>query len=172
MVLNQLDDTIIFIFKLLFVILSFMPYIYVLKLNFMKKSIIFTLVIACTMSFTNGFGQDKTTKNAQGEVVYTQVDHQPEFPGGTNALFDWIGKNLKYPGAKDDDSIEGNVIVEFVISKTGRVVDPVIKKDGVGHGASENVLEMMRNMPAWKPGYKDDKPVNVKFTLPITFKRK
>jgi protein TonB len=92
----------------------------------------------------------------------------PEYPGGTGAMLDFLGKNLKYPNEARDKNISGKVIVKFVVDKEGNIQDATIVR-GIGAGCDEEALRVVRKMPRWKPGNQNGKAVNVFFQLPVSF---
>ncbi len=81
----------------------------------------------------------------------------------------YLSKNLHYPSYARDHNMQGRVIVKFVINEDGHVSDAVVL-GGVGGGCDEEALRVVNNMPPWKPGMQQGKPVKVYFTLPIQFK--
>ena len=56
-----------------------------------------------------------------GDKVYTAVEQMPQFPGGDSKLMKYISENIKYP--ETDECVDGQVIVQFVVTKTGEVGD-------------------------------------------------
>ena len=119
------------------------------------------------------FGQDKGTISTEGTVkgeqIYDIVEQYPEFPGGYSALTEWIDDNLKYPVEAAMDGIEGRVIVQFIVRPTGKVVDAKVVR-GIAPSLDKEALRLINIMPNWIPGRQKDKAVNVRYTLPITFK--
>ena len=69
--------------------------------------------------------EDLISQHFYGEV-FIAVDTMPEFPGGETALKNYISKHIKYPSDALDNGIEGTVYVQFMIDKSGRVIDPEI----------------------------------------------
>ena len=70
--------------------------------------------------------------NAQtSEEVLMEVEVMPEYPGGMEAMFKYIGENLKYPASAKEKGIEGTVVVKFVVNKDGSISDAEILK-GIG----------------------------------------
>lgn len=100
--------------------------------------------------------------------VYQQVDQNPEFPGGVQALFNYLSKEIRYPQVAIENNVHGTVFVEFVVMSDGSINDVEVKK-GVGYGCDEEAVRVIKAMPKWEPGHLEGKPVNVKFTLPIAF---
>ena len=98
--------------------------------------------------------------------IFVVVEHDPEFPGGMDALYQWIGANYKWPASARDCDAFGNVYVTFIIEKDGSVSNIKLLRDiGCGHG--EAVVEMVKHMPKWKPGKQRGKPVRVQYNLPV-----
>jgi TonB family protein len=100
---------------------------------------------------------------------FTRLEIKPEYPGGENAMYMYIQKNLVYPKLAMDNDVQGKVLTSFVVNKDGHVSDATILKDP-GAGCGQEAVRLINGMPAWTPGYMDDEPVKVKFTLPFTFK--
>ncbi|MDM8267920.1 TonB family protein [Barnesiella viscericola] len=103
------------------------------------------------------------------DSVYEVAEVMPEFPGGTQALFEFISKNLEYPQNAIDSQIEGRVIVQFVVDKAGKV-DNIQVVRSIDKMLDQAAIDVVRALPAWKPGMQNGKPVNVRYTLPIAFK--
>ncbi|MDE6239240.1 MAG: energy transducer TonB, partial [Muribaculaceae bacterium] len=57
------------------------------------------------------------------EQVYNiaMVEQQPEFPGGAQAMYKWLSDHINYPPVAAEEGVQGRVIVEFVVSKTGAI---------------------------------------------------
>ena len=102
------------------------------------------------------------------DAVFVVVEKSPEFPGGNDSLYAFIGRNIKYPEAAKKNKIEGRVFVTFVIEKDGQVSSAKILRD-IGGGCGEEALRVVNSMPKWKPGTQRGNPVRVQFNLPIMF---
>ena len=101
--------------------------------------------------------------------VYERPEVMPEFPGDApNALMSWIAGHLKYPAEAAEKGISGTVVCRFVVSKTGRVVQPEIV-ESPDRSLSAEVLRLFGLMPEWKPGSQGGAPVDVSLTLPVRF---
>lgn len=113
--------------------------------------------------------QPEPPKNEEENKVFDVVEEQPSFPGGQGALMAWLNDNIKYPVVAAENGIQGKVIVQFVVGKNGsisnvkvlRSVDPSLDKEAV---------RVVSNMPNWTPGKQNGASVNVRFTLPVTFR--
>lgn len=103
------------------------------------------------------------------DAVFTVCENQPEFPGGEKGLMEYLQKNLKYPEQCLKDSIQGRVIVSFIVEKDGSIsnVEEVKSSDP---RLTEEAKRMVSNMPKWEPGTQRGEKVRVKYVLPVTFK--
>ncbi len=54
------------------------------------------------------------------ETPFVSVEEMPSFPGGEEALFKYLGKNINFPAMEKDAGISGTVYVYFVINKEGK----------------------------------------------------
>ena len=103
------------------------------------------------------------------EDVYILVDNSPEFPGGTMGLLEFMRTTIQYPAQARKDTIQGRVLVSFIVNKDGSIVKPEIVKSA--HPLlDEEALRMVNEMPAWKPGEQNGVPVRVKYTIPVNFR--
>ena len=117
-----------------------------------------------------------TTKRTKGdstdqhkEEVFVVVEDQPEFPGGNEAMIEFLSNNIKYPAEATEKGIEGRVIVNYVVEKDGSISEVQIVR-GVDPMLDSEAIRVVESMPNWKPGKQRGKEVRVRFTLPIIFK--
>ncbi len=89
--------------------------------------------------------------------------------GGQQALLDFLRQNVNYPEQAKKDSIEGRVVVGFVIDTDGSITDPKIVRS-VHPLLDAEALRVVKLMPKWEPGSENGTPVKVKYNLPISFK--
>ena len=110
--------------------------------------------------------------SAPQDTIYGQVDEMPEFPGGKLALRKFLAENVKYPEIAKKNGEKGTVFIIFVVDKTGKVGDAVIQK-GISEILDKEALKSVNMLPLFKkPGYKNGEPVDVYYSIPITFSLK
>ncbi len=109
-----------------------------------------------------------TPKVKKEAEVWTAVDQLPQFPGGTEKLFRFIDKNLKYPKEDKKNGVQGKVIVTFIVAADGALTDLKIAK-ALSPGCDAEALRVMALSPKWIPGSAAGKPCPVNYTLPIMF---
>ena len=105
----------------------------------------------------------------QDERYFDVVEQMPEYPGGPQALFKYIGENIHYPEAAEKAGIQGRVIATFVVKKDGSI-DKVKVVKSVSPELDEEALRCINAMPKWTPGMQKGQAVNVKYTIPISFR--
>lgn len=101
--------------------------------------------------------------------IFMVVEEMPEFPGGVQALYKYIGNNIKYPNIARENGVEGKVYINFVVEPSGQVSNVKVLR-GIGAGCDEEAIRVVKSLPAWKPGKQRGKPVRVSYNLPISFK--
>lgn len=104
------------------------------------------------------------------EVVFMVVETMPEFPGGQQALFKFLGENVKYPVIAQENGIQGRVICQFTVNKDGSIVDVNVVRSGGDASLDKEAIRVIKSMPKWKPGKQRGKPVRVKYTVPVNFR--
>ena len=125
---------------------------------------------------------ENTTKPVeviQAKEVFTPVEQMPEFfdvveqmpeyPGGMQELFGYLAKNIHYPKDAEDQQIQGRVIATFVVMKDGSISNAKVVKS-VSPSLDEEALRCINEMPHWTPGKQKGQAVNVKYTIPISFR--
>lgn len=112
------------------------------------------------------------TENAADELasgpkkIYMTTEQMPKFDGN---VMQWLAENLNYPAEAEKKNEQGKVVVRFVVNENGKVTDAEIVRS-ISPSLDKEALRAVLAMPKWKPGMKDNKPVSVYYTLPISFK--
>lgn len=96
-------------------------------------------------------------------------DVLPEYPGGLNALMQFLSENLVYPTDAMENNIQGRVLVQFVIDTEGNVSNVEIRQ-GVEPSLNDEAIRVVKLLKGWTPGKVKEKNVNVWYVLPISFK--
>ena len=103
------------------------------------------------------------------EKPFDVVEQMPEFPGGQEALMQFLRQEVKYPKEAEEKGLQGRVVVRYIIEKDGSISEVEIAKS-VNEYLDAEAIRVVNAMPKWKPGKQKGEPVRVKFTLPITFR--
>ena len=92
----------------------------------------------------------------------------PEFPGGVDAMQQYLSMNVRYPAECRDSSIQGRVVVAFIINKNGEIVEAEVVRS-VHPLLDAEALRVINAMPNWTPGTQNGKPVRFKYSVPVNF---
>lgn len=103
------------------------------------------------------------------DKVFEVVEQMPTYPGGQDALFEYLSKHIKYPVIAEENGIQGRVIVTFVVEKDGSITDINVVKS-VDPSLDKEAKRVIGSMPHWIPGKQNGSSVRVKFTVPVTFR--
>ncbi len=108
-------------------------------------------------------------KPVEENKVFTAVEQMPQFPGGEGELYAWISKNLRYPPMAAENNIQGRVVVQFVVTKTGSIGEVKVLR-GKDPDLDKEAVRVVKGLPKFIPGKMNGQAVNVWYTLPINFK--
>ena len=103
------------------------------------------------------------------DSVFEFSEISPSFPGGPQALAQYLRKNIHFPEDALRAEVDGRVIVEFMVGASGKVSRIRVLKDEVGYRCSQSAVEAVEKMPNWTPGRVNDQPVNVWYRLPVYY---
>lgn len=111
----------------------------------------------------------KTSTLIDGREVYMIVDESPEYPGGSDALYKYLGEKNKYTEEARKQKIEGTTYIGFTVEPDGSISNARVLR-GIGGGLDEVALNSIMSMPKWKPGKNKGVAVPVQFNIPVKFK--
>jgi protein TonB len=125
----------------------------------MKKHFLLLILIISSTTYS------QTTEDNEKIYNNVELDKKPEFKGGIEKFYKYVGKNFQVPNVK---GLKGKIIVEFVIEKDGSVSNFIVIQD-IGFGTSEEITRVFKKCPNyWQAGIKDEKIVRSLYNLPIT----
>ena len=103
------------------------------------------------------------------EEVFTVVEQMPQFPGGEAALMKFLQSHINYPPMAAENGVQGKVVVQFVVDKTGRVGEVKVVRS-VDKDLDREAARVCKSLPKFTPGRQNGHPVSVWYTLPVSFK--
>ena len=112
---------------------------------------------------------EKKEEVKEPEKVFTAVEQMPQFPGGEAELMKYLSKNIKYPTMAMENNIQGRVVVQFVVTKTGSIGEVKVVRS-VDRDLDREAIRVCKSLPKFTPGKMDGQAVNVWYTLPVNFK--
>lgn len=90
----------------------------------------------------------------------------PSFPGGQQALENFIADHFKVPEIARKAGIQGRITVEFTVKTDGSLNDVRVSR-GIGAGCDEEAVRVVKRMPKWIPGTVRGIPTSLKHSLEI-----
>lgn len=109
---------------------------------------------------------------ADGKIIYNKVETAPSYTGGEAAMVKYLNDNLKFPESAEDKGSEGTVFVDFIVGSNGVVREATATSytyEEVDPAFPTEALRVVNSMPRWIPGRQNGKPVDVTFSVPVTF---
>lgn len=161
----------------------------------MKKHIITSLFVILTMGVAAQNADITSVKNdtaSSKPFVCNLAEEMPRFPGGEQALMEFLKENLKYPKLAEKYAVEGKVIMTFFVENDGQICNisalncrierfkttmfsqepEVIQKQLKEQFAllfAKEGARVIRKMPKWIPGKLNGTATKMKYNLPIHF---
>lgn len=127
-----------------------------------------TVTLFATVLFVNQNLKAGSSQVSVNEEQQTEFDKTAEFPGGHEAMLDFIGRNLIYPKSMKDQKLKGKVFLQFNVMSDGSLADFNAVKSP-HEDFTKAAIRAAKKMPKWIPGKKDGKRIKMKMTLPISF---
>ena len=95
-------------------------------------------------------------------------DNAPKLISADSNMMTFFMRNLRYPSFARENGIEGRVMVQFIISESGTVEDPVVMKS-VQTTLDKEAVRVIRKMKFTVPTI-HGKLYRICMKVPITFK--
>ncbi|MTI31025.1 energy transducer TonB [Xanthovirga aplysinae] len=108
----------------------------------------------------------KQKKKKAPEVTYTYREAVPV--EGLSYLYAYLHKNLTYPDELKKDSIEGVVLVSFVVGRDSSITKIEVVQS-LGEKFDQEAIRVISNMPKWVPATVNNTPVSSKLSIPLSF---
>lgn len=103
------------------------------------------------------------------EEVFRAVEQMPRFPGGEPALMKYLSTHINYPTMAMENNVQGRVVVQFVVTKTGKIGEVKVVRS-VDRDLDKEAVRVCKTLPDFIPGKMNGQAVNVWYTLPVMFK--
>ncbi|MEQ1744842.1 MAG: energy transducer TonB [Saprospiraceae bacterium] len=106
------------------------------------------------------------------QKTMVRFEKEPAYPGGTEALIEFMVKNIAYPEAAMKEKAEGMVVVKFVVNEDGSLSNFKTISEQSKNPRADFVMEAVRvakAMPKWSPAEANGKKMKAEMTLPIKF---
>jgi protein TonB len=139
-----------------------MPYIYGMKY-------LYLILTFSLLAFSSASAQTDAAKD-DDPPVFTAVEVEAAFPGGTNMFYQYINTNVQYPELARLLGINGKVTVSFWVDKTGKVTDVNAQKS-LGAGCEYEAAKVVSASPRWRPGIQNGRTVKAQYTVEVNFNK-
>ena len=101
---------------------------------------------------------------------FFDVSEQATFPGGEDGLLRYLAENISYPDMALENDVQGTVMVLFVVTQRGGVENVQIMGQKKGFGLEEEAIRVVKKTSGmWKPAKQREKPVKMRYRIPVKF---
>ncbi|WP_141384658.1 M56 family metallopeptidase, partial [Flavobacterium flevense] len=118
--------------------------------------------------------KNSKTKQQDPNTIYNTagLTEKPEFSGGMDAFYKFVGDNFVTPKTPDGNTLRGKVYLTFIVEKDGNLSNFKIIRDNFGYGAGEEAIRVLKTSPKWTPGEINGEAVRTLYSLPIAIQSK
>ena len=140
------------------------------RLAVAKVAVLMSFVAMTFSAFASSPKASCQVRDTTGKVeIFADPEQMPMFPGGETALLKYLQENIKYPPKAIKDSIQGRVVVQFLIDPSGCVGEVNVVRS-VSEDLDAEAVRVVKTLPKFIPGRMYGKAVSSLYTLPVTFK--
>ncbi len=100
--------------------------------------------------------------------TFTKVEIESDYPGGMSAWQRYLNKNLRYPTEAQDNEIQGNVVVQFIVDKEGNVSE--VEAISGPKELREEAVRVIKKSGKWTPAVQNGRQVKSYKKQPIVFR--
>ncbi|MBR5652638.1 MAG: energy transducer TonB [Prevotella sp.] len=134
----------------------------------MKRITMMALMAAWAMLPVLAQETGERKDSVKQDSIYCGIPYTyPSFPGGQEAMLQFLKENLLWPDVEAD--VQGRVIVTFVVETDGSLTDLKVVR-GLDPAFDKEALRIVKSMPKWIPGTQNGQPIRVRYSVPVTFK--
>ena len=148
---------------------SYETYVHPPSKSIKKKTKVAPLKESSQAQITSANKSEDAVREIQSTVreeEYNFIDAKPR--GGKEALYQYLSENLVYPKGVKDTTIEGEVLVNFTITREGKVANVKVTQS-LGTLFDEAAIQVIKGMPDWTPATLNGNHVESKLSIPLYF---
>lgn len=131
------------------------------------------LTLACSAIYFSSLTGDvsiwQSVKQTDSTVIeFISVNKMPPFKGGIAGFQKTVQKTVVYPKDAKAAGHYGRVFLTFIVELDGSISNIKVNR-GIGKGCDEAAVEAVRKLKFDGPAYYKDKPVRMRFNMPVGF---
>lgn len=141
----------------------------------MGKTALFLGVLTCLTTVTTQIVDRNEYSHSEGNcmmatttVTAMDEDRAPCFVGGEDAMRSFFAQNANPRKPAIASAGYGEVIVEFIVTTDGGIVDAKWR-GRVLESLDREALRLVNMMPKWEPGMRNGRPVRMKVQVGLRF---
>jgi hypothetical protein len=134
----------------------------------MKKTLFITFISFCF--FVAKAQKPDTLKTFKSDtLIYTAVEHDPEFPGGIAKFYRYLSKNMNYTSKDEKEGYQASFLFDFIVEKDGSISNVKELKLIPNTDIGKLLIKRIKESPKWKPAIQYGMAVRYRYNLPLHF---
>jgi periplasmic protein TonB len=117
------------------------------------------LIAAFFLSAITCHAQDSTASSRDTGIIFTKVEVEAVYPGGTTAWLNFLKKNFRYPAEAVNNEIQGDVVVQFKVDLQGSTSDIHAISGPEKGGLREEAVRIIQISGKWTPALQNGRQV-------------
>jgi len=129
-------------------------------------------IVAPPSADGNGKGVVEGPKHDDGngyDQIFTKVEIESQYPGGAPAWLRYLNKNFRYPDDALNNQIQGTIMVQFIVDKTGHLSDVEAISGPDTGGLRDEAIRVISKSGQWLPGIQNGAKVKSYKRQPVIF---
>jgi periplasmic protein TonB len=122
------------------------------------------------LAVMNCHAQDSTASRPDTSIIFTKVEIEAAYPGGTQAWLRFLGKNFRYPEDAVNNEIQGVVVVQFKVDMEGNTSDIHAISGPEKGGLREEAERIIKISGKWTPAVQNGRMVRSYKRQPMVFR--
>ena len=106
--------------------------------------------------------------NTDYDKTFTKVEIESDYPGGPAAWLRYLTKNLNYPEEAQNNEIQGQVVVKFIVDKEGNVSD--VEAISGPNELRDEAVRVIKKSGQWNAAVQNGRKVKSYKSQPINFR--
>jgi protein TonB len=134
----------------------------------MKKTLLIAF-ISFSLFVSRAQKSDALKSFKPDTLIFTAVEHYPEFPGGVSEFYRYLSKDINYSLSDKKQGYQASFLFDFIVEKDGSISTVKELRRIPNTDIGKLLIKRIKESPKWKPAIQEGIPVRYRCNLPLHF---